>query len=713
MKMKKTILATIIAVSQAASVIPVQAEPIEHKSNGQVQQHGLDKPVTEASGSALVNSAVSAGDTDSSLLNVGSSSSNTNTSTNSSTPTTDDSVDSKNNRRDEQNHDGSKDSSGTGTERSQASTGNDDPALSNADAEDQSATADSSAKDTMEPRATSIQVSQDSLVLYPNSSKMEQNGRAYNALRNLTVKKGVSYVSLRSIAERFGYKVGYDGSTNEAILLDGIAEARFKANRGTYTMNGVSAPLNGTPYMDKGVLMIPLRSFAAAYNLTLTLESNRIILTPPVVPEPEPEPEPEPNEPPVAFFTTNKKKYRMGELIYYEDQSTDEEDAIVDRKWDNNNPAFFEPGMVEVTLQVTDKHGASSTYKQEIEITSELLYNKEDFVRLFTPVGSNFEIVGSSVLSFDALPYKYWTEPFTLFRASGPETVNNEGILYQDTIEGATRFMIHHKNNLGEKAKFYVVAENTSLSTTNVNISSLGFAGPTNHPEVAGRLAAARYFESMIDGSARSSLALEPGEKKLIFTPLSTPTVSSGDIITMNAELVSDGPIQYTIFMVKAKNDPLVALPTLPDLDPKESIVRGTFKDSTRVFEYNELVGTKPERLPLTDNTTDPFQKGIDGIKFTDATNSGNYGVLYYIVLNRVAPNTLITFNPRGGLYSGAARVNNEVVHIKHIGSTQNTTSVLYRTGDKEERVELWITPAAGSNLPFTFLFMPLPEKKS
>lgn len=556
-----------------------------------------------------------------------------------------------------------------------------------------------------------------SLVLYLNSRKMEQSGVEYTAIRGATVKQGVTYVSMRSIADRLGYKVEYDANTNEALVSSGDAsEARFKANRNTYTLNGVSYSMNGTPYMDEGVLMLPLRSFSAIYGIKITLEGSKATLELPDVTASDPEAEPEPerkNEPPVALFATDKHKYRMGEFIRYDDQSTDDEEAIVERKWDNNLPAFFEPGVVEVTLQVTDKHGLSSTYKQQFEITAELLYTKEEFDRLFTPIGSNFEIEGSSVLSFDALPYTYRTEPYTLFRASGPETVNREGILYQDTIEGTTLFMIHHKNNLGEKAKFYVVAENKGESPASVNIGGLGFAGPSNHPEVAGRLAVARYFETMISGNASQSMTFAPGEKKLIFAELSTFAVPNGDVVTLNADLVSNGPIQYTVLIVKANHNPLEALHYLPHLDPQESIIRGTFEDSARIFEYNELVGTKPERLPLTDNTTDPFQKGIDGIKLTDATNSGNYGVLYYIVLNRVAPNTLITFNPRGGLYSGAARVNNDVVHIKHIGSTKDSTSVLYRTGDQEEKVELWINPAAGSNLPFTFLFLPLPEVRN
>lgn len=37
----------------------------------------------------------------------------------------------------------------------------------------------------------------------------------------------------------------------------------------------------------------------------------------------------------------------------------------------------------------------------------------------------------------------------------------------------------------------------------------------------------------------------------------------------------------------------------------------------------------------------------------TYVSNAGNFGVLYKIVLDRVAANTLITFNPRGVLIWG------------------------------------------------------------
>ena len=544
------------------------------------------------------------------------------------------------------------------------------------------------------------------LIVYLNSNTLEFKEMKTTSSRKTEVKQGVTYVSLRSIAELLGYSLKYGAENKTITLVNNNDEAQFTLNSHTYLVNGTSRTMRGASYLDEGVFMIPLTFLTTAFQIAYTLEGDKVSLTIPV----EPSAPIQQNQAPVAYFTTDKDKYRMGELITITDQSTDEENSIVDRKWVNHNPAFFQPGIVEIELQVTDQHGLTSDYKQQIEITSETLYSPEEFAKLYTPIGNNFEINGKSVLSMKALPYTFTTEPYTLFRASGPETVNSEGILYQDTIMGPTRFMIHHLNNLNEKAKFYMIAENKNEVTAHLNIQSLGIAGPSPHPELSGRLAGTRYLSSAITGNERQNIELAAGESKVIFEGLSSLAAASGDVISMNGDLVSDSPIQYTILMVIADRNPLEIISTLPDLDPQESIVRGTFADSTRIFEYDGLVGEYAERLPLTDNTTDPFQEGRDGMKGTMATNSGNYGVLYKIILNHVDANTIIAFNPRGGRYFGSARVNQNVVDIKQSSSLQDSATVLYRTQGAEEKVELWISPAAGSNLPFTLLFLPIEE---
>ena len=89
---------------------------------------------------------------------------------------------------------------------------------------------------------------------------------------------------------------------------------------------------------------------------------------------------------------------------------------------------------------------------------------------------------------------------------------------------------------------------------------------------------------------------------------------------------------------------------------------RGTYPDSTRIIESYDLVGDTPTRLALGDKTNDPNLEGYDGINGSYQSNAGNFGVLYKIKAHRVAPNTLITLNPRGGKYMGAMMVNGNII---------------------------------------------------
>ncbi|MNS11354.1 Protease 1 precursor [compost metagenome] len=787
MDFKKATLVTALIISQVAAAMPASAEavsssqvqsqaaagvqsltstsPVTFETNGTTKPAGSNSSLEGTKPVAAVNSGTQTAENA-----APSSSQTTKQDQTSGSPAT------SNTPADSQGSQGSAPADGTGTTDSGDSTSGDSTqpqaggTLTNPDP--------ASIPATLAPATTGS----GQLILYMDSSRMEQDGRVYTATHPMTVKKGVSYVGIRSLVDRVGYQLAYDGKTKETIIAYAGNELRFKTGSSIYRVNGVSKTMRGASYQDKNVFMVPLTAITQALNIPYTVSGKKVIVqlsTKPVasfsvqsgeifagqtvlnfvtksyspkglqIVDERWEGRPDqdmfqsagtypvtysvqdssgqwsapftlnikvvnPNVPPVAQFVTDKTDYKMGELVTVTDQSTDEEGAITDRKWTNKQLAYFTPGTQTISLTVTDKHGAKGTIEKTINITNETLYTEDQFYKLFTPVGQNLQINGAGVLNYDKIPFTYTTEPYTLFRDSGPESVTSEGILYQDTITGLTRFMIHHRNRLGEKAKVYLVAKNMDSQNAKIDYLSYGTAGPNQHPELTGRLSVQRYFENYQTSSKQKTVTLAPGESRVIFEDLSATALSQEDVISLFGDLYSDSQVQYTVMIVKANNDPIKALTTLPSLDPKESIIRGTFADSTRVFEYGELVGNTNMRLHLTDNTADPFQTGTDGIMGTPATNSGNYGVLYKIILHRVAPNTLITFNPRGGLYMGAALVNGNVVSFSHSGSVNvpNQTSVLYRTKDYEENVEIWISPTAGSNMPFALLFMPMPPVK-
>ncbi|WP_127536927.1 stalk domain-containing protein [Paenibacillus illinoisensis] len=423
----------------------------------------------------------------------------------------------------------------------------------------------------------------------------------------------------------------------------------------------------------------------------------------------------QPNLPPVAMFTTDKDQYKMGEKITYMDQSTDDEGKIEKTVWDNNPLAFFEPGPKTVTLTVTDNHGATDTYSKVINITNETLYNFSDFNLLFTPVGQKFTFNGGEVTSMEKVPYTYRDEASLLIRSNSPETVNTEGIVYQESSSGQTRFMIHHVNNTGKRVKMYVIATNNNPYPAVFEQQNMGFAGPTPFATVAGKLSIDKWFKSIQTGADQKKEYFEPGESKLILTELNKTPMKEGQVISLYSDAFSDYSLDYNVILVEENKDPFEALPTLPVLDRDGVHNRGTYPNATRVITYDQQVGATPARLPLGDNASDPNLVGTDPMAYTDASNAGNFGVLYKITLSNVAPRTLISFNPRGGKYFGVALVNGQVVQIVDGSLSINTSSeqsVLYRTGSSSESVTILFSAAPGSNLPVNLLFTPLPMEK-
>ncbi|WP_339166422.1 stalk domain-containing protein [Paenibacillus sp. FSL R5-0341] len=421
-----------------------------------------------------------------------------------------------------------------------------------------------------------------------------------------------------------------------------------------------------------------------------------------------------PNLPPVAMFTTDKEEYKMGEKITYIDQSTDDENAIVKTEWDNNALAFFVPGPKTVTITVTDKHGASDSYTKMINITGETLYSLSDFNQLFTPVGEKFTFDGGGVPALEKVLFTYYDEPSLLIRSNSPETVNTEGIVYKESSFGQTRFMIHHVNNTGKNVKMYVVATNNNAYTASIEQQNMGFAGPSPFATVAGKLSIDRWFQSMQNGTGQKKVYIQPGESKLILNDLSVLRMKQGQVISLYSDVFSDYELDYNIIMIEENKDPMEVLSSLPVLDRDGVHNRGTYPNATRIITYDQEVGSKPARLPLGDNASDPNLVGTDPMAYTEASNAGNFGVLYKITLNNVAPRTLISFNPRGGRYSGVALVNGQVVQISTGKSVTapNEQSVMYRTGSYGESVTILFSAAPGSNLPVNLLFTPLPAEK-
>ncbi|MFD0085155.1 hypothetical protein ACFVHM_31760, partial [Priestia megaterium] len=252
------------------------------------------------------------------------------------------------------------------------------------------------------------------------------------------------------------------------------------------------------------------------------------------------------NEPPVAAFTTDKQQYKIGERIIYTDQSTDDK-GIVKTECTNNEIAFFEPGSHTISLKVTDKEGLVSEISQTIVISSEVLYTKEQYDRLYTPIGDKFAIPAASVLQMPAITYAIEESgQQTLIRANSPETIVEEGVYYSDTVSGNVRFLIHNQNNRTSPVRIYVIAtnENTDGQPVTITTGKIGIGGPSTYVSATGKMALARYLEASAQGK---TTVIPAGESRITLTSVSDQVLTTGKVITAHADVQTSSPIRLSV----------------------------------------------------------------------------------------------------------------------------------------------------------------------
>ncbi|CAM4414750.1 stalk domain-containing protein [Paenibacillus tarimensis] len=416
-----------------------------------------------------------------------------------------------------------------------------------------------------------------------------------------------------------------------------------------------------------------------------------------------------PNQPPTAYFETDKHTYKMGEWIEYRDLSTDDENRIVHTEWLNREDGYFEPGQKEITLTVTDAHGEKSTYTQTIEITEELLYPKDLFDVVYRQQGDKYTFNGSEVREYPQVDYSTSSYTQTLIRSNSPEMIHEEGIYYKDIVQGKVRFLLHHQNKTNSSKRVFLVATNVNKNPVGVNIEHVGIGGPYTYVSTTGKQAVGRFLESHVAAKPPVKVIIPAGTSKIIIPELNKNQLNPGSVVTMYADIAVDSNIKIEVVIINANEDLDKRLPTLPLLNRDGKHVRGTFEDANRTLTVVQPVGLRKERMILTDKIVDTRLSGFDRTTGDVMSNDGNNGVLYTVELTNVNPYTAIVVNPRGGHYAGAFNVNGRVIYTteRSILKNPDEAAILYKTGEETESVTITFTPASGSNLPINFLFIP------
>lgn len=545
------------------------------------------------------------------------------------------------------------------------------------------------------------------------------NGSSQNGIGAPFVLKGSVMVPLRTVAQNFGLTFTHFPKEKKIELAwESKPVAKFEMSTLIAYANQTEVYYSDLSYHPRGLKIVDERW---ENNLTYFEQPGTYTVTHWVQDEAGVWSEPysltitvrPPNQPPVAAFTTDKDTYKMGEYITYADQSTDDENNIVERLWTNDEKAFFEPGEKVIKLRVADANGATNEFSKTITILNETLYTREEFNLIYTEIGEKFPINGPDVLKLPTLSYDINPQPQTLIRANSPETIKEEGIYYEDVVTGNVRFLVHNYNGRSIPAKVYIIATNQNNGEATVKVGPVGIGGPNPYVTTTGRAAVARFLEARM-GSGYSHVKIPAGQSRVIVSQFSEKTMRPGDVISMFADVEMDKQLKVQVVVVNSNRNVLATLPYLKILPSHDRHIRGTFEEANRVMYVNQTIGDVKSRMVLTDNVSDIVLPGVDKTTQKPVFNAGNYGTMYTLKLNNVQPRTAIVVNPRGGHYAGAFNVNGRIVYTTNtsILANPNEVGMLYKTGDTAESVTIIFTPAAGSNLPINLLFMPLPAAK-
>lgn len=402
---------------------------------------------------------------------------------------------------------------------------------------------------------------------------------------------------------------------------------------------------------------------------------------------------------PQPRFRTDKDVYAQGEPVTFQEYSFDPTGIISRVSYTNRQAAYFTPGEVTVTLQVWNDQGKTNSARRTIRITDEVMNTPLQFALRYANPGD--------LLSFDSRPTPSLprqdesADGPTLLFSDSPEQVREDGLLYRDAVEGPFRVVAYHLNAKATPGRLMTVVKNVDVKPALVKLDRTGETAPARVEGVLGQVTLMDYFASR----PGTQLSLAPGESAILYL---SPTIVPQSGVSLMADGTTDARLEVSLVFSGELGPAPEALLALPALAPDSNHVRGTFPQAIRRFAL-DLGGTLPAKAIVGDPGQDPAAAGKDVLTPADVQLKGNYGVTYDVTL-RNAAGVALAISPRGGLYKGVVRVEEEgqtplLIPLPKSGNIADPNRPLLFHRARSRTVRLQFVPASGSHLPVHLLF--------
>lgn len=310
-----------------------------------------------------------------------------------------------------------------------------------------------------------------------------------------------------------------------------------------------------------------------------------------------------------------------------------------------------------------------------------------------------------------------------LLLSDSPETVNADGIMYQDTVSGDVRLFFHHVNGTDKPKKILVLIDNEGAAATEISVYHYGFAGPGGDYGAIGKAAQQDYFAN---GRAAYQISVPAKQQGALWDAQKSMTVKPGELVNGIFDFKISQPVMIKVVMVPADYNHKT-LGALKVLDPDRDALRGTFAGRDKFLMIDGIYDPHKDgvvAITLADNEVDPYIIGTDATSGRPVMNYGDYGVMYHIFLPSVDGQEKFKsyLNPRGGDYGGALGIKYDHKIVDPILTPPGqgafgagTIEAVSLIGSYESGKSLWLTfsPPGASNLPVKIMLVPDPVPES
>ena len=303
----------------------------------------------------------------------------------------------------------------------------------------------------------------------------------------------------------------------------------------------------------------------------------------------------------------------------------------------------------------------------------------------------------------------------TLLLSDSPEIAPADGILYQDSVQGAARLFFHHVNGTKVNKKVVAVLENEGSQAAEVIVHRYGFAGPSFDYLRVGKEALTNYLK----GSELYTVTVPAKGYALLDASLDELVLKPDMLVNGIYDFMANSRVKVTVMMLPTRAHAGLAARTMPVLPTDKEKLRGTFAGMDKLVlplkPYDSLEDGAVA-ITLADNKIDPYVIGIDATTGQPALNYGNYGVVYRMFFPGKTGEVSYAMNPRGGLYAGSLGVKYQYKVLPPVLTPsdtlvmgEGTVTSLSAIGTFEADQSLWLTfsPPGASNLPVRIVLHP------